>query len=157
MLERGVAAFFDDEVDGFGSHEFDVGAGSVEVRVVGDDVAFLAGYAEKNPLGSAPLMGRDDVAVAEYFLNGIFETIEAAAAGVALVAFHDGGPLVRGHGSGAGVGEQVDQDVVGGKKEEVVVRGFEELLALGAGGPVKGLDAFNAKGFDDGLDGHKIG
>ena len=68
--------------------------------------------------------------VAEDFLDGIFEAVEAAAAGVAFVAFHDGGPLVRGHGAGAGIGEQVDQDIVGGQKEQVVVRGFEQLLAL---------------------------
>ena len=62
-------------------------------------------------------MRGDDVPVAEDILNGILEAIEAAAAGVAFVAFHDGGPLVGGHGAGAGVGEQVDEDIVGGEQE----------------------------------------
>jgi hypothetical protein len=64
------------------------------------------------------------VTVAEDFLNGRLKAIEAAAAGIAFVAFHDGGPLMRGHGSGAGIGEQVDEDIVCGEKEQVVVRGF---------------------------------
>ena len=155
MLQRGLAAFFDDQVNGLGAHEFDVGARGIEVGVVGNDVAFLAGHAEEDALGGASLMGGDDVTVAEDILNGILEAVEAAAAGVAFVAFHDGGPLVRGHGAGAGVGEQVDQDIVGGEKEEVVVGGFEQLLALLARGPAKGFDAFDAEGFDDGFDGHR--
>ena len=129
-VQRGVVAFFDDQIDGFGADEFDVGAGGVEVGVVGNDVAFLAGHAEQDALGGASLMGGDDVTVAEDVLDGILEAVEAAAAGVAFVAFHDGGPLVRGHGAGAGVGEQVDQDIVGGEEEQVVVGGFEQLLAL---------------------------
>ena len=62
---------------------------------------------------------------------GISEAIEAAAAGVAFVAFHDGGPLMSRHGAGAGVGEQVDEDIVSGQEEEVVVRGLEKGFALG--------------------------
>ena len=154
MRRRRVLAFFDDEIDGFGADEFDVGAGGVEVRVVGDDVALLAGHAEEDALGGASLMRGDDVAVAEDVLDGILEAVEAAAAGVAFVAFHDGGPLVGGHGSGAGVGEQVDEDIVGGEQEKVVVGGFEKLLALFAGGPADGFDALDAEGFDDGFDGH---
>jgi hypothetical protein len=96
------------------------------------------------------------VRVAEDVLDGVAEADEAAAAGIALVAFHDGGPLVGGHGAGAGVGEQVDEDVVGREQEHVVVRGFEELFALGAGGPADGLDAFDAEGLDDGADGQGI-
>jgi hypothetical protein len=41
-----MLAFFDHQVDGFSSDEFAVGAGGIEVRVVGDYVTFLAGYAE---------------------------------------------------------------------------------------------------------------
>ena len=155
MRRGGVLPFFDDQIDGFGADEFDVGARGVEVRVVGDDISFLAGDAEEDALGGAALMRGDDVTVAEDILDGILEVVEAAAAGVALVAFHDGGPLVGGHGSGAGVGEQVDEDIVGGEQKEVVVGGFEELLALFAGGPVDGLDALDAEGLDDGFDGHR--
>ena len=122
--------------------------------LLGTTIALLAGDAEEDALGGTSLMRGDDVAVAEDILNRIPEAVEAAAAGVAFVALHDRGPLVRGHGSGAGVGEEVDEDIVGRQEEEVVVGGFEELLALWAGGPVKRFDAFDAEGFDDGFDGH---
>ena len=42
MQERGLAAFGDDQIDGFGAGELDVGARGVEVRVVGNDVALFA-------------------------------------------------------------------------------------------------------------------
>jgi hypothetical protein len=56
---------------------------------------------------------------------------------------------VGGHGAGAGIGEQIDEDIVGGQEKKVVERGAERLLALGAGRPVNGFDAFDAEGFDD--------
>ena len=133
VIEGGLAAFGDDEVDGFGADEFDVGAGGVEVGVVGDDVALLAGDAEEDALGGAALVGGDDVRVAEDVLHGVAEAIEAAAAGIALVAFHDGGPLMGGHGAGAGVGEEVDEDVVGREQEEVVVRRLSGVLRAARG------------------------
>src|SRR5580692_4318770 len=155
MLERGLAAFGDDEIDGFGADEFDIRARRVEVGVVGNDVALLAGHAEQDAFSGASLMGGDDVTVAENFLDGIFEAVEAAAAGVAFVALHAGGPLMRGHGARAGDGEQVDEDIVGGEQEQVVVGGFEEVLALAAGGPAQRFDALDAAGFDDGFYGHE--
>jgi hypothetical protein len=117
MRGGGVLPFFDHQVDGLGPDELDVGAGGVEVRVVGNYISFLAGDSEKDALGGASLMGGDYVTVTEDILDGTFEMVEAAATGVAFIAFHDRGPLVRGHGSGAGVGEQVDQDIVRGEKE----------------------------------------
>ena len=53
---------------------------------------------------------------------------------------------MRGHGAGAGIGEQIDQDIVGGEQKEIVMRGFEELLALFAGGPANGFDALMRNG-----------
>ena len=57
------------------------------------------------------------VLVAEDILHRIAEAIEAAAARVALVALHDRGPLMGGHGPGARVGKQVDQHIVGRQAE----------------------------------------
>ena len=85
---------------------------------------------------------------------GVAEVIEAAAARVTLVAFHDAGPLMRRHGAGAGIGEQVDEHVVGGQEEQVVVSRAQQLLALLAGGPANRLDALDAERLDDGFDGH---
>jgi hypothetical protein len=90
----------------------------------------------------------------EDVLNGVAEVVEGFRAGIAFVAAHDGGPLVGGHGSGAGVGKQVDEDVVRGEKEEVVEGGAEEVDTLGAGGPTDRLNGLDAEGLDDRSYGH---
>jgi hypothetical protein len=117
------------EIDGLCADKLDVGAGGVEVGVVGDDVALFAHDVEEDALGGAALVGGDDVGVAEDVLDGLLEAVEALAAGVAFVAFHDRGPLVRGHGAGAGVGEQIDEHVVGVEQEEVVMRGAQQVAS----------------------------
>jgi hypothetical protein len=120
-----MAPFFNDQINGFRAGEFHVGACSVDVGVVGNDVSLFAGDSEQDALGGASLVRGDYVLVAEDLLDGFFEVIEAFAAGVTLVAFHDAGPLVGRHCSRAGVGEQVDENVFGGKQKEVVERGLE--------------------------------
>ena len=118
--------------------------------LLGTTSPFLQHDAEQDAFGGAALVGGNDVLVAEDVLHGVAEAVEALAAGVALVALHDGGPLVGGHGAGTGVGEQIDEHVVGRQEKEVVVRGPEQLLALGAGGPANGFDALDAERLDDG-------
>ena len=73
---------------------------------------------------------------------------EAARAGVALVALHDGAPLARRHGAGAGIGEPVDEHVLGAELEDVQLARPQQPLALGAGGHADGFDALDAEGFD---------
>ena len=123
MYQAGLLAFGDHQIHSFGTDKFNVGAGGVEMGVVGDDIAFLAHHAEQDALGGATLMGGNDMPEAKDVLNGIAKAIETLAAGIALVAFHDGGPLMRGHGASAGISEQVDQDIVGRKQKQIVVRG----------------------------------
>src|SRR5262249_33170181 len=127
----------------------------VKVRVVGDHIAPLAHHAEQDAFGGPSLMGGDYVPESEDLGDGIAEAQKAGTAGVTLVAAHHARPLLGGHGAGAGVGEQVDQDVFGGQQKKVVVGGAQELLALLARGPADGLNALNAKRFNDGADGHK--
>ena len=117
----GAAGFGIDEIDGLGARELDIGASGIEVGVVGDDVALLAHDVEEQALGGAALVRRKHVRVAGNVLDRALEAIEAGAAGVALIAFHDAGPLMCGHGAGAGVGEQIDEHVVGVEQEKVVV------------------------------------
>ncbi len=150
MLQARLAALGDDQIHRLGADELHVRPRSVEVRVVGDDIAFFAHHAEQNALGGSALVGRDDVLVAENILHRRAELLEAAAAGITLIAFHHGRPLVGGHGAGAGIGEQVDEDIVRRQEKKVVTRGAEQLLALSAGRPVNGLDALDAEGLDDG-------
>ena len=92
--------------------ELDVGAGRVEVAVVGHHVAFIAHHREQDPLGGATLVGRDDVLEAGDVVDRVAEAEVRRAAGVGLVSAHHPAPLVRAHGTGAGVGEQVDDHVV---------------------------------------------
>ncbi len=122
--------------------------------LLGTTSPFLQVHAEQDAFGGAALVRGDHVLVAEDVLDGIAKAVEAAAAGVALVAFHDGGPLVRGHGAGAGIGEQVDEDVVRREQKQIVVRGTQQMLALLAGGPADRLDALDTERLNDGLDGH---
>ena len=150
-----MAPFGAEKVNGFSAGEFNVGARCIEMGVVGDDVAFLTADTKENAFSGAALMGWDHAPVPEDGLNGIAEVVEAATAGIALIAFHHGGPLVRGHGAGPGVGQQVDEHVIRGKQEDVEVGCGEDLLALGACGPVDGLDTLDAEGLDDGAERHR--
>jgi len=77
------------------------------------------------------------------------ETLPGSAAGVALVAEHHGGPLLGGHGAGAGVGEEIDAAVLGVEQEDVVVGRGKRLLALGVGRDLEGFRHLDAEGLDD--------
>ena len=149
-LHARLASFRNHQIASLGADEFHIGSGGIEMRVVGDNVAFLAHHAEQNALGGAALVGGNDMLVAKDILNRIAKPIEAAAAGVALVALHHCGPLMSGHGAGSGVGEEIDQNIVGGKKKQVVKRSPQQLLALRPRGPVNRLDALDAERLDDG-------
>src|SRR5215831_1165399 len=81
--------------------------------------------------------------------------IETFAARITFVAFHDRGPLASRHRPSARVSEEVDQNIFRRKKEEIVVRGFEQLLTLATGGPADRFDGLDAEGFDYRLHRHR--
>ena len=85
---------------------------------------------EQDPLGRASLVRRDDVAEAGEVLHDVLEPVERSAAGIRLVALHQRAPLRRRHRAGAGIGQQVDEDVVGAQQEDVVARLLERVHAL---------------------------
>ncbi len=93
--------------------------------LLGTTSPFLQHHAEQDALRRAPLVRRDHVLVAEDILHGIAKVVEAAAAGIALVAQHDGCPLPRRHRSRARIGQQVDKHIVSGKQKQVVMRGAQ--------------------------------
>ena len=142
------------QIHGLRSCELHIGARGVEVRVVGNNVAFLAGHPKQDALGGASLVRRNHVFVAENILNGTSEAVEAAAAGIAFIALHDGGPLVGRHGAGARIGQQVDEHVVGLKQKKVVVRGLKKFFALRTCGPANRLDTLDPERLDDGSGNH---
>ncbi len=139
QLQLGVLGLGDGYVDGESLAALDVALGGVEVGVAGDDHAGLDQVGEEHVLGGAALVGGDDVVEAGQGGDGVLHVVERAGAAVALVAHHHGAPLAVAHGAGAGVGQQVDVDVVAFEHEDVVVGLFEPFLALGAGGLLDGF------------------
>ncbi len=83
----------------------------------------------------------------------VLEAEEAAGAGVGFVAAHDARPLVRAHGGGAAVGQQVDQHVLGRDGEQVIAAAAQEFLALLEGGELDRLDRLDLERLDDGFHG----
>ena len=155
-LERVVAVHVGElgagQVERERAAELDVGAGRVEVAVVGDDVAFLAHHREQDALGGAALVRGDDVLEAGDVVDRVAEVEVRRAAGVGLVAAHDAGPLVGAHGAGAAVGEQVDDHVFGAQREDVVAGVAKHLLALLGRRHLDLLDDLDAERFDDRLE-----
>ena len=70
--------------------------------------------------------------------EGIQQDIIAGVPAIGLVAQEEGGPLLVGHGGGAGVGQHVHRQHPGGEGELVVVGGLQGTLTLldGDGGQV---------------------
>ncbi len=132
-----------------GAGELDVRARRVEVRVVRDHLAGPADRAEQDLLGGAPLVRGDHVREREERLHRLEEPVPGGRARVALVAVLDRGPLVARHRARPGVGEQVDQDVVGVQVEQVVAGGADRGLALLAGGDPQRLDRVDPERLDD--------
>ncbi len=131
--------------------EFDIRARGVEVRIRRNDLARLAGHREQDALGRAALVRRNHVPEAGQIVHHPLQPEEAFAAGVGLVAAHHRRPLLRGHGAGAGIGEQIDQDIARFDEEQVVAGTGQETLALIRRRIVERLDALDAEGLDDGL------
>ena len=138
------------QVHGARAGELDVGPGGVEMRVRRHHVARLAHHREQNALGGAALVRGDHVAEAGQLVGRPLEAEEALAAGVGFVAAHHRRPLLGGHGAGAGIGEQVDQDVAGFDQEEVVAGLLQVALALFRRGLAQRLHALDAERLDDG-------
>ena len=90
----------------------DVRPGRIEVCVVGDGVAVADRDREEDLLCRPSLVGGDDVPIAGEVTDDFLEAVERTAASVRLVAKHHPGPLLRRHGAGSGVGQQIDDNLV---------------------------------------------
>jgi hypothetical protein len=62
-------------------------------------------------------------------------------------------PLIPRHRAGAGIGQQIDEDVLGVQVEEVKAGALDGRLALRRGCHAQGLDRMNAERLDDGREG----
>ena len=149
--QAGLPALWNDEIDRFGTYVLDIGARGVEVCVVRNDISLLAHDAEQDAFGGAPLVCGDHVAKSKDVLNGVAELVETAAAGVAFIALHERRPLMGGHRPGTGVGQQVDQHIIGWKEKQVVMGVAEKLFSLYSSGPTDGFNALDPEWFNDGV------
>ena len=139
----GSWASSDDHVDELAARQLLVQAGRREVHVAGDLVAVADEHLGDDVLGAATLMRRDHVLVAVDAPDGLLEPVEASAAGVGLVAHHDRRPLPVAHRVRAGVGQQVDRDLIRAQEERVparVVHRRAPLLSRGDRDRLDGLD-----------------
>jgi hypothetical protein len=149
MDGRRLPALGDHEVDGLGACELDVRAGRVEVGVVGHDRAGPAEGGEQDLLGGPPLVRGDDVREREELLHGLQEDEPGRRARVALVAPLDRRPLVARHRPGAGVREEVDEDVVRVEVEQVEPRLADPLPPLLLGEEAERLHRVDPERLDD--------
>ena len=91
-------------------------------------------------------MGGHKVAEAEYLLDCCLEAEKAASVGVGFVPHHDRTPLAVGHGPGAAIGEQVNENVLGTHLEDVVFGGPDDLPSFITGRAPDWFDNLDPKG-----------
>ena len=78
----------------------------------------------------------------------VLESEETSAAGVRFIPLHDRSPLSRTHGRGAGVGQEIEKNILRPDQEEVIEGGLEYLLSLFSGSKPDRLHHFDSKGLD---------
>jgi hypothetical protein len=148
MLFSGIVRIFDGKIHGLAAGGQDVRARRVEVHIIGDEVTGLDQRRKENVLGGAPLMGGHKVFEPEDIVYSLLEAIEAAGAGVGLIALHQRAPLGLAHRARARVRQQINIDIFGAQAKDVVARFAEALLALGTREEPNGLDDFDLIGLE---------
>ena len=127
------------------------------MRVVRDDVPRLDHDGEQNALRRPSLMGGNHLAEPRQVAYHVLEPVERTAPGVGLVGVQHRGPLAGRHGPGPRIGEQVDEDLVGPKPEQVVGDALERRLAIGGRHRADRLCGVDAERLDDRLERHARG
>ena len=92
-------------------------------------------------------MGGDEMLEAEDLLHGFRQAMIRARAGIGFIAPHDGSPLVLAHRAGAGIGQQIDEDIFGSQGEHVVAGLEHGGLAGFRRDQADGFDALDAERF----------
>ena len=99
-------------------------------------------------------MGRNYKGHAGNSLDHPFEPIEARAARVRFISFHDTAPLTTAHGRSAAIGEQIDQHLTRSDGKDIVMRIVQNLESLFFAIEIDGLNGFDAKGLNNSFDRH---
>jgi hypothetical protein len=84
-------------------------------------------------------------------LDDGFKAIKTTRTGIALIPFHDGSPLSAGHGTGAGIGQPINQHIFSMKLENVEFGLLQQLDALDTAGHADRFDTLDAKRFNQRL------
>ena len=149
MAAARLGAIINNEIDRAGTGVFDVGAGRVEMVVVGNDLVGAANQFKQDAFAGPALMCRQDMGHAGQIADYLFKVIPAPRAGVGLVAAQHAGPLLAAHGGRAAVGEQVDQHVLGGNLEDIEVGPLQDRFALLGSRDLDRLDHLDLERLDD--------
>ena len=130
VLRAGVMGLVNDDVVERATGELLMDPRRREVHVAGDVLAGSDEDLRDEVLGPSALVGGADVGEAVALLDRLDEMVEGAGTRIGLIPEHQGAPLPVAHGGRAGVGEQVDVDVVAAQQEGVVPRGSDRGLTL---------------------------
>ncbi len=93
MQRGGLQALGDHQIQRLHAQVFEVGAGGVEVAVVGHHVTLFAHRREQHFFGGSALVCGHKKLHAGDVLDDFFKPVKAARTGIALIPFHDGAPL----------------------------------------------------------------
>ena len=116
-----------------------IGAGGIEMRVVDHIVAGLDDGREEQIFSDSSLMNGNEILESENVAQGFFKMLIIAALSVCFITEHHAGPLVVAHGAGAGVGQQIDKDILRFQVEDVEVSFANALFAFFAGNEINRL------------------
>ena len=130
----GIESFRPEKLQHGRAHQIEVRLGGGEVIVHRDISAGLDEGLGKQVLGSASLVSRQQILVAENLLHRIRQLVKALRAGIGVVGQQHGGLLIVAHGIGAAVGQHVQKNVAGTKKKCVVARFLHCLEPLAGRG-----------------------
>ena len=109
---------------------FDIGAGRIEMAVVGDDVAGLQAGGRENAFGRPALMDRKNMLEAGDLAHRVFETMPRCASRIAFISEHQCGPLAGRHRARAAIGQKIDCDIVRIEQENIVVGGCQTCFPV---------------------------
>ncbi len=115
-----VIGFLDDQVGRAPAPGADVGVGRVKVHVGGDDHPRPDQDGGEDIFRGASLVGRDEMLETKDFLHHLCQAVIRASAGIQFIPCQHGRPLVLAHRPRPRIGQQVDEDIFGAQRKQVV-------------------------------------
>ncbi len=146
-----IQPFITDQIKRIYPNKFKIGAGGIEVAVIGYNIPFVrAGHGQNTFCGTALVRGKNMLHPGDS-ANGLFESTERRAARIAFVAQHHRGPLLGGHGPGAAIGQQVDSAIFRVEIKNIVMGCLQSCGTLFGRNDLERFGDFYTKGFNNGF------